>query len=87
MQGRVQRAVLYLKEIVGCLLNVLGNLMSIRRPQYQSPHDQHVELPLEQFNPFTSCHSKVILPRLYGYRVDGLPCHSCGKECPLHLLA
>jgi hypothetical protein len=64
---------LHLQEIIGGPLNMLANLMSVRRPMKQSPEDQHVESALEDryplFRPsFDRSHSTLDLRLMVGIR-------------------
>src|SRR5467141_1822356 len=48
MQRRVQRAVLQTQNVVGGPLNVLRDLVAVRRAEEERAQDQHVERPLQE---------------------------------------
>src|SRR5207253_4732763 len=47
VQRRVERAMLHLKEVVGGPLNMLANLMTMRRTIKKCSQDEHVQGSLE----------------------------------------
>jgi hypothetical protein len=46
MQGRIEGAVLDLKDLVGAALDGVGDGLSMSRAEHKRPEDQHVESSL-----------------------------------------
>jgi hypothetical protein len=47
VQGRIERAVLHLQKVIRRPLNMLANLVSVRRAVAERPEDEHIQRSLE----------------------------------------